>query len=51
MLSTLVAVLLILWVLGIVTSYTLGGLVHLLLVVAICVFLLRVIQGRNPIRG
>jgi hypothetical protein len=51
MLSTIVAVLLILWLLGMVTSYTLGGLVHILLVVAIVVVLIRVIQGRNPLRG
>jgi hypothetical protein len=51
MLSTLIVVLLVLWLLGVVTSYTLGGLVHILLVVAIVVILLRVIQGRNPVRG
>jgi uncharacterized protein DUF5670 len=51
MLSTLIIVLLILWLLGVVTSYTLGGLVHILLVVAIVVVLLRIIQGRNPLRG
>ena len=51
MLSTLLIVLLVLWLLGVVTSYTLGGLVHVLLVVAIIVVLLRVIQGRNPLRG
>jgi hypothetical protein len=51
MLSTLVIVLLILWLLGVATSYTLGGLVHILLVIAIIVVLLRVIQGRNPLRG
>ena len=51
MLSTLIVVLLVLWLLGVVTSYTLGGLVHILLVVAIVVVLLRVIQGRNPLRG
>jgi hypothetical protein len=51
MLSTLVMVLLVLWLLGVVTSYTLGGLIHLLLVIAIVVVLLRVIQGRNPIAG
>ncbi len=51
MLSTLIAVLLVLWLLGVVTSYTLGGFIHLLLVIAIIVVLLRVIQGRNPIRG
>ncbi len=51
MLSTLVIVLVVLWLLGIGTSYTLGGLIHLLLVIAIIVVLLRVIQGRNPLRG
>ncbi len=51
MLSTLIIVLLILWVLGLVTSYTFGGLVHVLLVVAIIIVLLRVIQGRNPLHG
>jgi hypothetical protein len=51
MLSTLIIVLLLLWLLGVGTSYTLGGLVHILLVVAIVVLLLRVIQGRNPLRG
>ena len=51
MLSTLVVILLVLWLLGMVTSYTLGGLIHILLVVAIIVVLLRVIQGRNPIEG
>ena len=51
MLSTLIIVLLVLWLLGVVTSYTLGGFIHILLVVAISVVLLRVIQGRNPIRG
>ncbi len=49
--TTLIIVLVALWLLGIGTSYTLGGLVHILLVVAIIVVLLRVIQGRNPIRG
>ena len=47
MLSTLLIVLLVLWLLGVVTSYTLGGLIHILLVVAIIVVLVRVIQGRN----
>lgn len=51
MLSTIIVVLLALWLLGVVTSYTLGGLIHILLVVAIVVVLLRVIQGRNPLRG
>jgi hypothetical protein len=51
MLSTIVAILLILWLLGLVTSYTLGGFIHILLVIAIVVMLLRIIQGRNPIQG
>jgi len=51
MLSTIIIVLLILWLLGVVTSYTLGGLIHILLVVAIIVVLIRVIQGRNPLQG
>jgi hypothetical protein len=50
-LSTLVIVLLILWLLGVVTSYTLGGFIHILLVIAVIVVLLRIIQGRNPLRG
>lgn len=49
MLWTLVVVLVVLWLLGLVTSYTLGGLIHLLLVVAIVVVLLRIIQGRRPL--
>jgi hypothetical protein len=40
---------LILWLLGMVSSYTLGGFIHILLVIAIVVVLIRVIQGRNPI--
>jgi hypothetical protein len=51
MLSTLLVVLVVLWALGMVTSYTLGGLLHLLLVLAVAVVLIRVIQGRSPIRG
>jgi len=50
-LSTLIAVLLLLWLLGITTSYTLGGLIHILLVIAVIVVLFRIIQGRNPLRG
>ena len=51
MLSTLIIVLVVLWLLGIVTSYTMGGLIHILLVVAVVVVLLRIIQGRNPLQG
>jgi len=49
MLMTLVMILVVLWLLGMVTSYTMGGLIHLLLVVAIVVVLVRVIQGRRAI--
>jgi hypothetical protein len=49
MLGTIAVVLLILWLLGLVSSYTLGGFIHLLLVVAIIVILIRVIQGRRPL--
>ena len=49
MLWTIFMVLLVLWLLGVVSSYTLGGFIHILLVVAIVVFLIRVIQGRRPV--
>ena len=49
MLWTLFVVLLVLWLLGLVTSYTMGGFIHVLLVIAIVVVLLRVISGRNPL--
>jgi hypothetical protein len=49
MLMTIFVLLLILWLLGMVSSYTLGGFIHLLLLLAIAVVLIRVIQGRKPI--
>jgi hypothetical protein len=49
MLITLAVILLILWALGLITSYTLGGFIHLLLIVAVIMVLVRLIQGRNPI--
>jgi len=49
MLYTIAVILLVLWLLGVVTSYTLGGFVHLLLIIAIIVVLVRLIQGKNPI--
>lgn len=49
MLETIAILLIILWLLGMVSSYTMGGLVHILLVVAIVVVLIRVIQGRSAI--
>lgn len=47
MLETIAIVLVILWILGLVSSYTMGGLIHALLVIAIVVILVRVIQGRR----
>ncbi len=47
MLETIAIIMLILWVLGLVSSYTMGGLIHILLVIAIVVILVRVIQGRR----
>jgi len=47
MLETIAIILIILWLLGLVSSYTMGGLIHILLVIAIVVILLRVIQGRR----
>ena len=49
MLTTILVVLVVLWLLGMVSSYTMGGFIHILLVLAIAVILIRVIQGRNPI--
>jgi hypothetical protein len=49
LLWTIAVILVILWLLGMVTSYTLGGFVHILLVLAIVVVLIRVIQGRRPV--
>jgi len=48
MLMTIFVLLLVLWLLGMVSSYTMGGFIHLLLLLAIAVVLIRVIQGRNP---
>jgi Family of unknown function (DUF5670) len=49
MLWTIFVILLVLWLLGMVTSYTLGGFIHLLLVIAVVVVLIRIIQGRRPL--
>jgi len=49
MLYTIAVILIVLWLLGMVTSYTLGGLIHILLVLAIVSILIRVIQGRSAI--
>ena len=47
MLWTLVVILLVLWLLGLVTSYTLGGIIHVLLVIAVVVIVINLIQGRR----
>jgi hypothetical protein len=47
MLYTLIVVLLVLWLLGLVTSYTMGGLIHILLVVAVVVLILQLVSGRR----
>jgi len=49
MLYTLACILLVLWLLGLVTSYTMGGFIHILLVVAVVVVLLRIIRGQRPL--
>jgi hypothetical protein len=49
LLWTIFVILLVLWLLGIVSSYTLGGYIHILLILAIAVVLIRVIQGRRPV--
>ena len=49
MLMTIFVLLIVLWLLGMVSSYTMGGFIHLLLLLAIAVVLIRVIQGRNPV--
>ena len=47
MLWTICVILIVLWLLGVVTSYTMGGLIHILLVIAVIMFLVRIIQGRR----
>ena len=49
MLWTIFVVLLVLWALGMVSSYTIGGFIHILLVIAIAVVLIRIIHGRRPV--
>jgi hypothetical protein len=49
MLWTIFVILLVLWALGLVTSYTLGGFIHILLVLAVVVLLIQLIQGRRPV--
>lgn len=49
MLNLILVLLVLMWLAGMVTSYTLGGFLHLLLLLAVAVFLIRLIQGRNPV--
>jgi asparagine N-glycosylation enzyme membrane subunit Stt3 len=49
MLWTIFVILMILWLLGLVSGYTIGGFIHILLVIAIVVVLIRIIQGRSPL--
>ncbi len=49
MLWTIFVVLLVLWALGLVSGYTIGGFIHVLLVIALAIVLIRIIQGRRPV--
>ena len=49
MLWTIFVILLVLWLLGMVSSYTIGGFIHVLLIIALAIILIRVIQGRRPV--
>jgi hypothetical protein len=49
MLNTILVLLVLMWLLGMVSSYTLGGFIHILLVLALAVVLIRIIQGRSPV--
>jgi hypothetical protein len=49
MLWTIAVILLVLWAIGLVSSYTLGGFIHVLLVIALVVVLINIIQGRRPV--
>ena len=51
MLWTIFVILLVLWLLGLISGYTIGGFIHILLVIAVVVVLIRVIQGRRPLGG
>jgi len=50
MLETIAIILVVLWLLGLVSSYTMGGFIHLLLVIALVLVIIRVIKGRNPLK-
>lgn len=50
MITTIAIVLLTLWLLGVVTGYTIGSFIHILLVIAVIMFLIRIIRGQNPVK-
>jgi hypothetical protein len=50
MLTTIAVILLVLWLLGLLSGYTLGNFIHILLVAAVVMFLVRIIRGENPLR-
>ncbi len=50
MLTTIGIILVVLWLLGVITGFTLNGLIHVLLIIAIVFFLIRVIEGKNPLK-
>jgi len=50
MLTTIAVILLVLWIIGLVSSYTISGFIHVLLVIAIILFLIRIIRGENPLK-
>lgn len=49
MLWTIFVILMIMWLLGLISGYTIGGFIHILLIIAIVIVLIRIIQGRNPV--
>lgn len=49
MLETIAVIMIVMWLLGMVSSYTMGGFIHVLLVVAVVMFLVRVVSGRKPV--
>ena len=50
MLTTIATILLVLWLVGLVTGYTIGNFIHILLVLAVIMFLVRIIRGENPLK-
>ena len=50
MLYAIAAILIVLWLIGVLATYTLGGFIHILLVIAIIMILIRLIQGENPVK-